>query len=94
MAEKAKTKKTETEEKKTTKKSTKTTEKPVLETGKVINCGALRIRSEADLMSDTLTTVPSGEEVTIIDKEVSKDFYKVKVGKIEGFCIKLYIELK
>ena len=66
--------------------------KKVTRIGVVINTPKLRVRQAASLEAEILMIIDKGTEVTILGP--SKDFYKVSVNDVTGFCLKEYIEVK
>lgn len=64
--------------------------KKKVKTGKVVNCDALRVRYTALTSAAVITTIPKDTEVVI--NGVDGDFYKVKVGDVEGYCMKQFIK--
>lgn len=61
--------------------------------GVVKDCGSLNIRDSADINSESLGTIPVGEEVEIIDECPDSDFYEVVYGSLSGFSMKKFIGL-
>lgn len=61
--------------------------------GVVKDCGSLNIRASADIKSESLGTIPVGEEVEIIDECPGSDFYEVIYGSLSGFSMKEFIGL-
>lgn len=61
--------------------------------GVVKDCGSLNIRASADIKSESLGTIPVGEEVEIIDECQDSDFYEVVYGSLSGFSMKKFIGL-
>lgn len=74
----------------------KTVKKAVAEvtTGIVVNCERLFVRKKADKTSQAAAVLVAGTEVRIDAKNSTKDFYKVSVKGINGFCAKAFIEAK
>lgn len=61
--------------------------------GVVKDCGSLNIRVEPDIKSESLGTIPVGEEVEIIDECPDSDFYEVVYSSLSGFSMKQFIGL-
>jgi hypothetical protein len=66
---------------------------PIKKVGVVKDCGSLNIRASADIKSESLGTIPVGEEVEIIDECPGSDFYEVVYGSLSGFSMKQFIGL-
>lgn len=61
--------------------------------GVIKNCGRLNIRATADINSESLGTIPVGEEVEIINECPDSDFYEIVYGSLSGFSMKEFIGL-
>lgn len=66
--------------------------------GTVVRCGYLRVRSDASITSEELTTIKAGTTVEIMSRSVIRNadynFCKVRLeNSITGYCVVDYIEL-
>lgn len=66
---------------------------PIKKIGVVKDCGSLNIRASADINSESLGTIPVGEEIEIIDECSGSDFYEVVYGSLSGFSMKQFVGL-
>lgn len=62
--------------------------------GVVANCLHLNVREKPNIEASILDVLPALTEVKIDEKKSTKDFYAIVYGKIKGFCMKKYIEIK
>ena len=74
-------------------KEEKTANKEIT-SGVVANCERLFVRKKADKTSQAAAVLAAGTEVKIDAKNSTKDFYKVSVKGIDGYCAKAFIETK
>lgn len=66
---------------------------PIKKIGVVKDCGSLNIRASADINSESLGTIPVGEEVEIIDECPGSDFYEIVYSGLSGFSMKQFVSL-
>lgn len=60
----------------------------------IVNCNKLNVRSEPKKDSLVRTIIGNGDSVEILD-DSDKEFYKVSTSdKIEGYCMKKFIDIK
>lgn len=61
----------------------------------IVNCEKLNLRLGSSLYSDIITVLSKNTEVEILSKltKVEPNFYKVKVGKTEGYCVCEYLDV-
>ena len=63
--------------------------------GIVENCARLNVREEPDAEAEVVCVLAAQSEVTINEKESTKDFYKIcTAAGAEGFCMKKFIRIK
>lgn len=60
--------------------------------GVVVNCSKLNVRKEPNLGSQVITELDKGTTVELINDTVLRDFRKVKVNGVIGYCMSFYIE--
>lgn len=67
-------------------------ESKTYDTGTVINCGKLRVRSEPRFGDNVICELDCGTKVMIDKSESTFDYYKIYTETgIEGYCQKPYI---
>ena len=59
----------------------------------IVTCDKLNVRKEANKSADIITVVPKDLVLTILDTNISEDFYKVLIGDVEGYCMKQFITI-
>ncbi len=65
-----------------------------VEYGVVTGCKKLNVRSLPDISGKVICTIDASDEVVIIDKDGSADFYRLHtLSGVEGFCMKKYITI-
>lgn len=70
-------------------------EVPATMTGRVINCGKLNIRMNADPTSKVLCTVDVGSELTVYSETLPDEWFKVTTKSgVEGYCMSKYITIE
>lgn len=63
--------------------------------GVVDDCTMLNVRKEPDAEAEIVCVLKVQSEVTIDEKESTKDFYKIcTAAGAEGFCMKKFIRIK
>ena len=62
--------------------------------GVVSGCSKLNVRKKANLKADVLTVINAKAEVTVYPEDSTKDWYKVNINGVEGFCMKKFITIK
>lgn len=67
---------------------------PVTAVGVVTDCVKLNVRKKADLKANVIAVLGEKTEVTVYPNESTKDWYKVIVGSVDGYCMKKYITVK
>lgn len=67
--------------------------KPQITNGQVVNCSVLRIRKAANAKAEIVKEIIKGTIVKVNIAESTPSFYKVKVDKVSGFCMRDYIKL-
>lgn len=75
--------------KKTTAEKKPVEKKPVIKTGKVVDCTKLNVRKDPSTDADIITVIDNGTEVKVL--ETVKDFVKVEIESVTGYCVKKYI---
>lgn len=75
--------------KKTTAEKKPVEKKPVIKTGKVVDCSKLNVRKDPSTDADVVTVIDNGTEVKVL--ETVKDFVKVEIDSVTGYCVKKYI---
>lgn len=65
---------------------------PAQQTATVTAGSGLKLRSAADTSARTLTTMPSGAEVTVLGPQES-GFYPVRYGDVQGYASAAYLRL-
>ena len=66
--------------------------KPVI--GLVTNCSKLNIRKKPNVKADPITVINAKTQVVIDEEGSTKDWYKVSVNGVIGFCMKSYISIR
>lgn len=64
--------------------------KPVV-TGLVTNCSKLNIRKKPNAKAEIIKVVNAKTQVVIDEEASTKDWYKVTVSGVNGFCMKSFI---
>lgn len=62
--------------------------------GVVTDCAKLNVRKKADVKADVIAVIDAKTEVTVNTDESVKDWYKVNVKGVDGFCMKKFITIK
>lgn len=67
---------------------------PKILLGVVTDCSKLNVRKKANIKSEVASVINAKTEVTVYPDESTKDWYKVKVNDVIGFCMKKFIKIK
>lgn len=60
--------------------------------GHITGSPKVYLRSKPDKNSDPLTVLNENDQIQIMDKEISEDFYKVCTATgLEGYCMKKFV---
>lgn len=62
--------------------------------GIVTGCSRLNVRKKPNEKADVIKVINANDKVMIFDDESTKDWYKVTVSGVEGFCMKRFITIK
>lgn len=62
--------------------------------GVVTGCLKLNVRKKANIKADVVSVVDAKSEATVYPDDSTKDWYKVTVNGIDGFCMKKFVSIK
>lgn len=62
--------------------------------GIVIDCSKLNVRKKANIKADVVSVINAKTEVAVYPDDSTKEWYKVTVNGVDGFCMKKFISIK
>lgn len=65
-----------------------------LKDAKVVNCRQLNMREQPKADAKILCVINESTPIKVDEAASTQDFYKVIMGRTEGYCMKKFIEVK